>query len=83
MTELFNIKAGRAFRREGTNFVDAEPAKGALVLEAGNDGLLYLRWRTRDGSTSTREDLVSSSPCAVANFTTSCIPIYILFIRKP
>ncbi|CAE6427171.1 unnamed protein product [Rhizoctonia solani] len=57
MTELFSIKAGRAFRREGTNFIDSESTRGTLLLEAGEDDLLYLRWRTRDGDTSTREDL--------------------------
>ncbi|CAE7127448.1 unnamed protein product [Rhizoctonia solani] len=57
MTELFSIKAGRAFRREGSNFIDSESARGTLLLEAGEDDLLYLRWRTRDGDTSTREDL--------------------------
>jgi hypothetical protein len=59
MAELFSIKAGRAFRREGTNFIDSESTRGTLVLEAGDDDLLYLRWRARDGDISTREDLVS------------------------
>ncbi|ELU44038.1 proteasome complex subunit rpn13 ubiquitin receptor domain-containing protein [Rhizoctonia solani AG-1 IA] len=57
MTELFSIKAGRAFRREGSNFIDSESTRGTLVLEAGDDDLLYLRWRARDGDISTREDL--------------------------
>ncbi|CAE6523974.1 unnamed protein product [Rhizoctonia solani] len=57
MTELVSIKAGRAFRREGTNFIDSESTRGTLLLEAGEDDLLYLRWRTRDGDTSAREDL--------------------------
>ncbi|CUA75181.1 hypothetical protein RSOLAG22IIIB_01829 [Rhizoctonia solani] len=57
MTELFSIKAGRAFRREGTNFIDSESTRGTLLLEAGEDDLLYLRWRARDGDASAREDL--------------------------
>ncbi|CAE6520061.1 unnamed protein product [Rhizoctonia solani] len=57
MTELFSVKTGRAFRREGTNFIDSESTRGTLFLEAGDDDLLYLRWRARDGDTSTREDL--------------------------
>ncbi|CAE6347523.1 unnamed protein product [Rhizoctonia solani] len=57
MTELFSIKAGRAFRREGTNFIDSESTRGTLVLEAGDDDLLYLRWRARDGDISARGDL--------------------------
>ncbi|KAG9124508.1 hypothetical protein FRC07_011362 [Ceratobasidium sp. 392] len=56
MNQVFTIRAGRAFRREGTGFVDADPAKGDLSLEFGDDELLHLRWRTRDGSTSSRED---------------------------
>ncbi|CAE6509461.1 unnamed protein product [Rhizoctonia solani] len=57
MTVLITIKAGRAFRRESTNFIDSESTKGTLFLEAGQDDLLYLRWRARDGDASTREDL--------------------------
>lgn len=60
MSPLFSTRAGRAFRREGTTFVDADSAKGTLSLELGDEDLLYLRWRARDGSTSMREDLVSS-----------------------
>ncbi|KAJ1310103.1 hypothetical protein OPQ81_006851 [Rhizoctonia solani] len=56
MTQLFRIKAGRAFRREGTNFIDSESTRGTLSLETDDD-LLYLRWRARDGDTSTKEDL--------------------------
>lgn len=77
MTELFSIKAGRAFRRDATNFVDPDPSKGHLALEAGNDGLLYLRWRTRDGSFSTRENIVRTVG-DIATFTID----YILFSGK-
>ncbi|QRW00521.1 hypothetical protein RhiJN_28539 [Ceratobasidium sp. AG-Ba] len=52
MAQIFATRAGRAFRREGTKFVDADPAKGTLSLEFGDDELLHLRWRARDGSTS-------------------------------
>ncbi|KAG9103869.1 hypothetical protein FRC06_007398 [Ceratobasidium sp. 370] len=59
MNQIFATRAGRAFRREGTDFVDADPAKGTLSLEFADDELLHLRWRGRDGSTSSREDTAS------------------------
>ncbi|KAG8715953.1 hypothetical protein FRC08_009991 [Ceratobasidium sp. 394] len=55
MNQIFSTRAGRAFRREGTDFIDADLAKGFLSLEF-EDELLHLRWRCRDGSTSSRED---------------------------
>jgi 26S proteasome regulatory subunit N13 len=47
MTEQLAFKAGRAFRREGTNFVDPSPAKGAVILTNGEDGLLHFMWKNR------------------------------------
>jgi 26S proteasome regulatory subunit N13 len=44
---LLGFKAGRAFRREGTNFVDPEPTKGAILLSDGEDGLLHFMWKNR------------------------------------
>ncbi|KAI0801915.1 adhesion regulating molecule [Irpex lacteus] len=41
------FKAGRAFRRENTNWVDPSPIKGAIVLQNGDDGLLHFIWRNR------------------------------------
>ena len=43
---LLAFKAGRSFRREGTNFVDANPTKGAVYLQ-NEDGLLHLKWQNR------------------------------------
>ena len=43
---LIAFKAGRSFRREGTKFVDANPAKGAIYLQ-NEDGLLHLKWKNR------------------------------------
>lgn len=42
------FKAGRAFRRERTKFVDAEPTKGAIILQNGDDGLLHFIWKNRE-----------------------------------
>ena len=44
---LLGFKAGRAFRREGTNFVDPDPTKGAILISNGEDGLLHFMWKNR------------------------------------
>ena len=41
------FKAGRAFRREGTNIVEPSPTKGAIYLTNGEDGLLHFFWKDR------------------------------------
>jgi 26S proteasome regulatory subunit N13 len=41
------FKAGRAFRREGTNWIDPNPTKGAIILQNGDDGLLHFIWKDR------------------------------------
>jgi len=58
MTEpLLAFKAGRAFRREGTNFVDPSPTRGVIALSAGEDGLLHFIWKNRVTGES-EEDLI-------------------------
>ena len=47
MTDLLAFKAGRAFRRDGTNFVEPNPTKGAIVLQKGDDELLHFLWKNR------------------------------------
>jgi hypothetical protein len=44
---LLAFKAGRAFRREGTNVVEPSPTKGAIHLTNGDDGLLHFIWKNR------------------------------------
>ncbi|KAL6304325.1 adhesion regulating molecule [Sparassis latifolia] len=51
------FKAGRAFRREGTNLVDADSTKGAIILQNGDDGLLHFIWKNRT-SNEVEEDLI-------------------------
>jgi len=51
------FKAGRAFRRPGTNFVDANPTKGAILLQNGEDGLLHFIWKDRL-TNDAEEDLI-------------------------
>ena len=45
------FKAGRAFRRGETNFVDASPEKGALLIER-EDEMLHLVWKNRETGSS-------------------------------
>lgn len=44
---LLAFKAGRSFRREGTNIVEPSPTKGAIFLTNGEDGLLHFAWKNR------------------------------------
>jgi 26S proteasome regulatory subunit N13 len=59
MTELLALKAGRAFRRDGTNFVDPSPTKGAIILSKGEDELLHFIWKNR--TTNEIEEVVIES----------------------
>ncbi|KAJ7095973.1 adhesion regulating molecule [Mycena belliarum] len=54
---LLAFKAGRAFRRENTNFVDPSPVKGAIILTAGEDGLFHFTWKNRTSGV-VDEDLI-------------------------
>ncbi|KAG5351678.1 hypothetical protein C0989_005271 [Termitomyces sp. Mn162] len=54
---LLAFKAGRAYRRPGTNFVDARPEKGAIILNNGDDGLLHFMWKNRTTG-NIEEDLI-------------------------
>ena len=56
------FKAGRAFRREGTNIVEPSPTKGAIYLTNGEDGLLHFFWKDR--TTNTIEE-VNSDACTI------------------
>lgn len=47
MSYLLAFKAGSASRREGTNFVDPNPTKGAIMLQNADDGLLHFLWKNR------------------------------------
>ncbi|KAH9841604.1 adhesion regulating molecule [Rhodofomes roseus] len=51
------FKAGRLFRRGNTNFIDAEPTKGAIILQNGEDGLLHFMWKGRS-TNNVEEDLI-------------------------
>lgn len=44
---ILAFKAGRAIRREGTNFVDPQPEKGAVILSGGDDDLMHFQWKNR------------------------------------
>jgi 26S proteasome regulatory subunit N13 len=44
---ILAFKAGRALRRDATNFVDPKPEKGAIILYDGEDDLLHFVWKDR------------------------------------
>ena len=44
---ILAFKAGRALRRDGTNFVDPKAEKGAIILYDGEDDLLHFVWKDR------------------------------------
>ncbi|KAG6866298.1 hypothetical protein C0991_006394 [Blastosporella zonata] len=54
---LLAFKAGRAYRRPGSNFVDARLEKGAVILSNGDDGLLHFMWKNRTTG-NIEEDLI-------------------------
>ncbi|ESK94951.1 proteasomal ubiquitin receptor adrm1-like [Moniliophthora roreri MCA 2997] len=54
---LLAFKAGRAFRRGSTNFVDPNPTKGAVLLTRGEDDLLHFIWKNR-ATNHVDEDLI-------------------------
>jgi hypothetical protein len=51
---ILAFKAGRAFRRGGTNIVEPSADKGAIVIERGEDELLHFMWKNR-GTEDTEE----------------------------
>jgi len=54
---LVSFKAGKAVRREGTNWVDPLPTKGLVSIAPSDDGLLHFYWANRESS-SMEEDLI-------------------------
>ena len=45
---ILAFKAGRAFRRDGTNVVEPSPDKGAVVIERRDDEELHFMWKNRE-----------------------------------
>jgi hypothetical protein len=45
---ILAFKAGRAFRRDGTNIVEPSADKGAIVIERGEDEEIHFMWKNRD-----------------------------------
>lgn len=54
---MLSIKAGRAFRRGTTSWVDPQATKGLLGLAPGDDGLLHFTWKNRD-TENIEDDLI-------------------------
>jgi hypothetical protein len=57
---ILAFKAGRAFRRDGTNIVEPSADKGAIVIERGEDELLHFMWKNR--GTEEAEEVRLSQP---------------------
>ncbi|KAH7924958.1 adhesion regulating molecule [Leucogyrophana mollusca] len=68
---LLAFKAGRAFRREGTNYVDPHPAKGAVMLVNGEDGLLHFVWKDRTTGAEEEDLILFPSDASFAKVTQS------------
>jgi len=45
------IRAGRCQRRDNTNFVDPLPERGALIVQASDEGLIQWQWASRATNT--------------------------------
>lgn len=71
------FKAGRAFRRENTNWVDPSPTKGAVILQNGEDGLLHFVWKNR-----TTDDVgeVRNTVCLNKTYTYSLLRTSFYFL---
>lgn len=66
---ILAFKAGRAFRRDGTNVVEPSPDKGAVVIERGEDEELHFMWKNRE--TEATEEVSSSQ---LDSISTDCAP---------
>ncbi|KAN0123477.1 adhesion regulating molecule [Russula decolorans] len=60
---ILAFKAGRAFRRDDTNTVEPSAAKGAIVIERGEDEELHFMWKNRE-TEETEENLILFPPDA-------------------
>ncbi|KAK7469131.1 hypothetical protein VKT23_003622 [Stygiomarasmius scandens] len=75
---LLGFKAGRAFRRGTTNFVDPNPTKGAVILTMGEDGLLHFTWKNRTTGDVEEDLILFPSDAAFSKVTQSTGRVYVL-----
>ncbi|KAE9404004.1 adhesion regulating molecule [Gymnopus androsaceus JB14] len=73
---LLAFKAGRALRRESTNFVDPDPTKGAIILKKEDD-LLHFIWKNRSTG-DIEEDLILFPGDATFSKIPSAGRVYVL-----
>lgn len=75
---LLAFKAGRAFRRDGTNFVDADPTKGTVMLTNGDDGLLHFIWKNRSTEENEEDLILFPTDATFSKVTQSNGRVYVL-----
>jgi len=75
---LLAFKAGRAFRREGSNLVEPSPVKGAILLTNGDDGLLHFIWKNRTTGTIEEDLILFPSDASFVKVTQSSGRVYVL-----
>jgi hypothetical protein len=69
---IIAFKAGRAQRREGTDWVDPSPTKGVISVAPGQeDGLLHLYWVNRENNNV--EEVSGHLDCYIYSVA---VPIY-------
>ncbi|KAF5360659.1 hypothetical protein D9756_004757 [Leucocoprinus leucothites] len=75
---LLGFKAGRAFRREGSNTIEPSPTKGAILLINGDDGLLHFQWKNRESGNVEEDLILFPSDASFAKVTQSPGRVYVL-----
>ncbi|KIK07968.1 hypothetical protein K443DRAFT_672850 [Laccaria amethystina LaAM-08-1] len=75
---LLAFKAGRAFRREGTNVVEPSPTKGAIHLTNGDDGLLHFIWKNRTTNQPEEDLILFPSDATFTKVSQSTGRVYVL-----
>lgn len=74
---LLAFKAGRAFRRDSTNFVDPNPTKGAVYLKKEDD-LLHFIWKNRTTGENEEDLILFPSDATFSKVPSASGRVYVL-----